>query len=119
MEGQGQVYLAGYPLVLKELEFWERVSSAVKVSCSPLSLPVLAYSNGHSHAQTPAPAGGEKTSLKESYKAHPQTRKRQTTEHTKTGVKGEVSSIAQDLSDYKMCGEQRVRCSAMHLPFCV
>lgn len=60
-EGQGQVYLAEYPLVLKELVFWERVSLAEKVSCSPLSLPVLAYSSGHSHAQTPAPAReGEK-----------------------------------------------------------
>lgn len=79
VEGQEQVYLAGYPLVLKELEFWERVSLAVKVSCSPLSLPVLAYSNGHSHAQIPAPAEEGKTSLEESYKAHPHTRKRQTT----------------------------------------
>lgn len=56
VEGWGQVYLAAYPLVLKELEFWGRVSLAVKVSCSPLSLQVPAYSNGHSHAQIPAPA---------------------------------------------------------------
>lgn len=61
MEEQGQVYSAAYPLVSKELEFWERVSWAVKASCSPLSLPVLAYSSGHSHAQIPAPAQeGEK-----------------------------------------------------------
>lgn len=73
MEEQGQVYLAAYPLGSKELEFWERVSWAVKVSCSPLSLPVLAYSSGHSHAQIPAPAqeGGKDASLEESYKAHP------------------------------------------------
>jgi len=76
VEGQGQAYLAAYPLVSKELEFWERVSLAVKVSCSPLSLPVLAYSSGHSHAQIPAPVrDGEKDlSLEESYKACPQTR---------------------------------------------
>lgn len=73
MEEQGQVYLAVYPLVLKELEFWERVSWAVKVSCSPLSLPVLAYSNVRSHAQIPAPAQEEDkhVSLEESYKTHP------------------------------------------------
>lgn len=45
----------------------------MKVSCSPLSLPVLAYSNGRSHAQIPAPAqeGEKDISLEESYETHP------------------------------------------------
>lgn len=71
MEEQGLACSAAYPLVLKELESWERVSWAVKVSCSPLSLPVLAYSSGRSHAQIPAPIQGEKDVSLE--KSHPYT----------------------------------------------
>lgn len=84
VEGQGQVYLAVYPLVLKELEFWERGSLAVKASCSPQSLPILAYSSGRSHAQIPAPAReGEKDITGRVIQDLSSNQKRQITQHLK------------------------------------
>lgn len=114
MEGQGQAYLAAYRLVSKELEFWERASLAAKVSCSPLSLPVLAYSNGHSHAQTPVPAQGEKDIIMGGVtQSLSSNHKRETAQHTtKIGVQG-----AQDASDYRFYEKQRLHCSARCLTF--